>query len=48
MESISVIADSHSFDALTVGQSVGVEFRDFVVYKDDGRDDHSKILKILT
>lgn len=41
---LRVIADPHSFDHLNVGQEVGLTIQDYIVYEDDGRDDHSKIL----
>ncbi len=41
---LRVIADPHTYDMLHNGEAVGLEIMDFLVYEDDGRDDHSKIL----
>ena len=41
---LRVIADPHTYDMLHNGEDVGLEIMDFLVYEDDGRDDHSKIL----
>lgn len=41
---IRVIAEAQSYDSLKTGDSVKMQISDFLVYEDDGRDDHNKIL----
>lgn len=41
---LRVIADPHTYDILHTGEDIGLEIRDFLVYEDDGRDDHNQIL----
>ncbi|HOB43560.1 MAG TPA: ABC transporter ATP-binding protein [Limnochordia bacterium] len=41
---LRVIANSRSYDTLTEGQEVTVYVDDFLVYEDDGRDDHTQIV----
>ncbi len=41
---IRVIADAHTYDTLKVGEPVSLNISDFLVYEDDGKDDHNKIL----
>jgi len=41
---VRVSADPQTLNTMTNGQTVGLELRDFLVYEDDGRDDHNKIL----
>ena len=41
---IRVIAEAQTYDSLKAGDSVKMQISDFLVYEDDGRDDHNKIL----
>ena len=41
---LRVIADPHTYDVLRTGEEIGLEITDFLVYEDDGRDDHNQIL----
>ena len=41
---IRVIADSHSYDELYGNEKVFLNIREFLVYEDDGSDDHTKIV----
>lgn len=41
---IRVITDAHSYDVLKQGDHVSLQISDFLVYEDDGKDDHNKIL----
>lgn len=41
---IRVIADAGTYDTLKVGDTVNLEISDYLVYEDDGKDDHNKIL----
>lgn len=41
---VRVIADAHTYDSLKAGDSVALRISDYLVYEDDGKDDHSKIL----
>ena len=43
-EQVRVIADSHSYDALYGNEDVFLQVREFLVYEDDGSDDHTKIV----
>ena len=42
-EQIRVIADSHSYDVLCGNEDVFLQVLEFLVYEDDGSDDHTKI-----
>ena len=42
--SLRIIADPHTFDALSAGQKVDMKIQDELVYADDGKDDQYKIL----
>lgn len=42
--SLRVIADPKTYDQLKLGSPVGLAISDYLVYNDDGRDDHNKIL----
>ena len=41
---IRVIADADSYDTLKIGDTVNLAITDYIVYEDDGKDDHNKIL----
>ena len=41
---IRVIAGADTYDTLKIGECVNLEISDFLVYEDDGKDDHNKIL----
>ncbi len=43
-EQIRVIADSHSYDYLYGQKSIFLNINEFIVYEDDGKDDHTKII----
>ena len=42
--SLRVAAEPLSYDILETGNKIGLMISDFLVYPDDGRDDHNKIL----
>lgn len=42
--SLRVIAEPKTYDQLHPGSPVGLEISDYLVYNDDGREDHNKIL----
>ena len=41
---IRVIAEADTYDSLKVGDTVNLDISDYIVYEDDGKDDHNKIL----
>ena len=41
---LRLVADSRSYDSLTEDQELTVYIDDFLVYEDDGREDHTKII----
>lgn len=43
-EILRVITDSHSYDKLFGNEQVFLDFREFIVFEDDGSDDHTKIV----
>lgn len=43
-EIIRVISDSESYDNLKEGQEVSLKLKDFLVYEDDGKSDHTRIV----
>ena len=42
-EVIRIIADSITYEDLRENQEISLHLRDFLVYEDDGKDDHTKI-----
>ncbi len=43
-EILRVITDSHSYDRLFGNERVYLDFHEFIVFEDDGSDDHTKIV----
>ncbi len=41
---IRVISDAHTYDTLQIGESIGLDIIEYLVYQDDGKDDFNKIL----
>ena len=41
---IRVIADSHSYDKLYGNEKIFLNVQEFLVYEDDGSDEHTKIV----